>query len=149
MSTLLPSGLTLYGSHPTAWRHEHEPWRWHRTAVLPKLYLTALRIRQALCRYAYGPTSLVLYCPATSITCHADVPVTQTRLGRACSLDTRTRRLHCTATPTYQQDLAPLRLRYEPDNPSCRYAYDPVAGTVLPPHEPISLVPIRLRAEHN
>ena len=71
--------------------------------------------------------------PTTSITCHADIPMTRTRLGRACSLDTRTRRLHHTATLTCRQDLAPLRLRYEPDNPSCQYAYDPVAGTVLLP----------------
>jgi len=46
--------------------------------------------------------------------------------------------------PTYRQDLAPIRLRNDPNNPSCRYAYDPVAGTVLLPHELISSVPIRL-----
>jgi len=35
--------------------------------------------------------------------------------------------------PTYRQDLAPIRLRNDPDNPSCRYAYDPVAYIVLLP----------------
>ncbi|OCK89431.1 uncharacterized protein K441DRAFT_667526, partial [Cenococcum geophilum 1.58] len=56
---------------------------------------------------------------------------------------------HC---PTYRQDLAPIRLRNDPDNPSCRYAYDPIACIVLLPEhvacivllpEPTSLVPIR------
>ncbi|OCK94575.1 uncharacterized protein K441DRAFT_659941 [Cenococcum geophilum 1.58] len=61
--------------------------------------------------------------------------------------------------PTYRQDLAPIRLRNDPDNPSCQYAYDPVACIVLLPEptslppvacivllpEPTSLVPIRLR----
>ncbi|OCK92046.1 uncharacterized protein K441DRAFT_663740 [Cenococcum geophilum 1.58] len=39
----------------------------------------------------------------------------------------------CTHCPTYRQDLAPIRLRNDPDNPSCRYAYDPIACIVLLP----------------
>ncbi|OCK94233.1 uncharacterized protein K441DRAFT_660555, partial [Cenococcum geophilum 1.58] len=30
----------------------------------------------------------------------------------------------CTHCPTYRQDLAPIRLRNDPNNPSCRYAYE-------------------------
>ena len=87
--------------------------------------------------------------PYDPITYYANKPMTRTRLGRACSLDIQTYRLHRTATPTCRQDLAPLRLRNNLNNPSCRYAYNPVAGTILLPHKPISLVLIRLRAEHN
>ncbi|OCK89033.1 uncharacterized protein K441DRAFT_668294 [Cenococcum geophilum 1.58] len=50
-----------------------------------------------------------------------------------------------TYCPTYQQDLAPLRLRNEPNNP---LPPNPVACIVLLP-KPTSLVPIRLRAEHD
>jgi len=39
----------------------------------------------------------------------------------------------CTYCPTYRQDLAPIRLRNDPNNPSCRYAYDPVAYIILLP----------------
>ena len=46
-----------------------------------------------------------------------------------------------TVLPYNRQDLAPLRLRNDPDNPSCRYAYNPDLLT--------SLVPICLRAEHD
>ncbi|OCK99253.1 uncharacterized protein K441DRAFT_652634 [Cenococcum geophilum 1.58] len=51
----------------------------------------------------------------------------------------------CTHCPTYRQDLAPLRLRTNPINP---LTPEHVACIVLLP-EPTSLVPIRLRAEHD
>jgi len=41
--------------------------------------------------------------------------------------------LTCTHCPTYRQDLAPIRLRNDPNNPSCQYAYDPIACIVLLP----------------
>ena len=137
--------------------------RWHCTATATSLTrhraaTPAERTRQASCRYAYepDPTSLAPICPAnltspradtptTPTTCHADMPVTRTRLGRAL-LPRYTRlgraslprppnpSLASYCYPTRRQDLAPLRLRF-----------DPVAGTVLPPHELISSVPIRLR----
>jgi len=75
--------------------------RWHCTATATSLTrhraaTPAERTRQASCRYAYepDPTSLAPICPAnltspradtptTPTTCHADMPVTRTRLGRA------------------------------------------------------------------
>ena len=39
----------------------------------------------------------------------------------------------CTYCPTYRQDLALIRLRNDPNSPSCQYAYDPVACIVLLP----------------
>ncbi|OCK96626.1 uncharacterized protein K441DRAFT_657333 [Cenococcum geophilum 1.58] len=47
----------------------------------------------------------------------------------------------CTHCPTYRQDLTPIRLRNDPDNPSCRYAYDPIAGITPKPVAYIVLLP--------
>jgi len=49
--------------------------------------------------------------------------------------------------PCNRQDLAPLRLRYDPDNPSRRYACDttPSLASYCYLPEPTSLVPICLR----
>src|SRR6266576_6958246 len=51
----------------------------------------------------------------------------------------------CTLLLCNRQDLAPLRLRYDPDNPSCRYAYDSVACIVLLPQtdKPRAVMPTR------
>ena len=66
------------------------------TNLLTSLATSCPANRQASCRYAYepDPTSLAPICPAnltspradtptTPTTCHADMPVTRTRLGRA------------------------------------------------------------------
>jgi len=72
------------------------------------------------CRYAYGPTRLVLIYLRTLITRRADTPMTWTRLGRA-------------SLPRYTNTLAPY----------C-HLHEPVACIVLLP-KPISSVPICLR----
>ena len=88
-----------------------------------------IRTDKPHCRYAYETTPITRRAdtPTTSITCYADVPVTRTRLGRACSLDTRTRRLHRTATRPvdktsrrYACDTNPITRRADtPTTPTC------------------------------
>ena len=109
-----------------------------------------IRTNKPRCRYAYETTPITRHAdtPTTSITYHADMPMTRTRLGRACSLDTRTRRLHRTATRPvnktsrcYACDTTLITRRADtPTTPSLAPYYHP---------EPTSLVLIRLRAEHN
>ena len=105
--------------------NEHVTALWFDLIWLASYCITTRTRTLTLASYCC-PTEAVSYCPTNPT---SPVPI-RIRTDKPR-----------TVLPCELISLASLRLRNEPDNPSCRYAYEPDLLT--------SLVPICLRAEHD